>query len=53
MLIAYLPLVVSIVGALVYALSSNGKVAMLGLIAYGAGLLVVLFTLARHLVHIG
>ncbi len=53
MLIAYVPLFVALFGALVYGLSSNGKVELLGLVAYGCGLLVMMFTLAKHIVHIG
>ena len=49
-MIAYIPLVVSLAGLLTYAIASNPKVAEAGLIAYGCGLLVTLFALAAHTV---
>jgi hypothetical protein len=53
MAISYLPLLISIIGALVYALSSNGKAAELGRIAFSCGLLVTLMTMAHHIVRMG
>jgi len=47
-----LPLLVAIIGMLVYALSANAKVQELGRLAYGCGLLVTLFELATHVVHL-
>ncbi len=47
MLIAIVPVVVLLIGLLVYALSSNGKVAELGRIAFSCGLLVALFGVAK------
>ena len=47
-----LPLLVCSVGVLVYALSSNGKVAEMGRMAYGCGLLVTLFELAGHVLRL-
>jgi len=47
MLILAIPVLVAIVGMLVYALASNGKVAEMGRIAFGCGLLVTLLTLAH------
>jgi Na+/phosphate symporter len=43
MLIAWLAVVVAIAGALLYALSSNAKVAEMGRILFFAGVLVTLF----------
>ncbi len=45
-----IPLLVCIVGLLVYALASNAKVQELGRIAYACGLLVTLFVLATKVV---
>jgi hypothetical protein len=44
------PLLVCVIGILVYALSTNGKVQEMGRIAYGAGLLVTLFEVSGHIV---
>lgn len=41
-MIAILPLVVAVLGALVYALATNAKAAELGRIAFACGLLVAL-----------
>lgn len=48
--IIYIPFLVCIIGALVYALATNGKVGELGRIAYGCGLLIFLAELAGHVV---
>jgi hypothetical protein len=45
--IATIPGLVAIIGALAYALSGNAKVAELGRIAFAFGLFVVLLTLAH------
>jgi hypothetical protein len=45
-----LPLLVCIIGVLIYALASNGKAQELGRIAYFAGLLVTLFEVANHVI---
>ena len=47
MLIAIIPVVVLILGALVYGLSANPKVQEMGRLAFGCGLLVALFGAAR------
>lgn len=52
MLIAIVPLVVAIIGLLVYALSANPKVAELGRLAFACGLLVTLFAMAGHTVRL-
>lgn len=53
MLLAIFPLLLAILGALVYALAGNPKLAELGRGAYWAGLFALAFTLAAHTVHIG
>jgi|HubBroStandDraft_2_1064218.scaffolds.fasta_scaffold507392_2 hypothetical protein len=45
----WLPLLVCIVGALLYLLSANPKRQTLGLVAYGCGLLVFLQTVGPKL----
>jgi len=46
----YVSLLVALVGLLLYALSSSGKVAECGRIAYFAGLLAFLLQTAPHVV---
>jgi hypothetical protein len=46
----YVSALVSLVGVLVYAFSSNAKVAEVGHVAYWVGLLVFLSQLAPHVV---
>lgn len=53
MLIAVVPLVVAVVGALVYALSASTKTAELGRLAFGAGLLALVLALAHVTIRIG
>ncbi len=53
MLIAVVPLLVLILGALVYALASNPKVCEMGRLAFFAGLLVLVWVMARVTVHVG
>ncbi len=48
--IVALPALVAVVGALVYALSANPKLAQMGLVAYACGLLVALFRAASEVV---
>lgn len=47
-----LPLLVCIIGVLTYALAGNAKVAEMGRLAFFAGMLVTLFELATHVVHV-
>ena len=47
MLTILLPLLVAVVGLVLYAISANPKVSELGRIAYFCGLLVVTFALSR------
>ncbi len=42
------PVLAAVIGLLVYALSVNPKVAELGRLAFGCGLLVALFVFAQH-----
>lgn len=42
-----LPAIVAILGALVYAISANGKLGELGRLSFGCGLLAFLFAFAR------
>ena len=50
-MIAYIPLICAIVGVLLYVLASNPKVQEIGRLAYFAGFLVLMFTLASKTVH--
>jgi len=47
-----LPFIVCVAGALVYALSSNGKVSRMGEIAYFVGLLWLIYSLAGAKIHL-
>lgn len=51
-MIAFVPVLAIILGALVYALSTNAKVAELGRLTFGAGVLVLVYTLAGHTVSV-
>ena len=53
MAIAIFPIVLAIVGALVYALSSNTKAAEIGRLTFACGMLALAFALAAHVVHLG
>lgn len=52
MMIAVFPLVVAIIGALVYALASNSKAAELGRITFFVGLLWLVYTAMGKVVHL-
>lgn len=52
MLIAVVPLLVLILGALVYALSGNAKVAEMGRLAFFTGLFVLVWVAARETVRL-
>jgi len=47
-MIIYLSVLIALIGALVYAFSANPKIATLGLVAYGSGLLAFLLGLPGH-----
>jgi hypothetical protein len=51
-MVAFVAVVVALVGAVVYGLASNPKVAELGRIAFAAGLLVTLLAFAGHAIRI-
>lgn len=53
MLIAIVPLVVAIIGALVYALASNAKAVELGRALFWCGVLVTLLVEAHYTVKLG
>jgi len=48
MILILVPALVAIVGALVYALSSNARVVELGRLAYAVGLFWAVYALAGH-----
>ena len=52
MVIAVVPFIVLVVGALMYALPTNSKVAELGRLTFFAGLLVFLFSVAHVTLHL-
>jgi Na+/phosphate symporter len=52
MFIALVPVLVMVVGALVYGLSANPKVQEMGRLAFGAGLLVACWAFAGHAVRL-
>lgn len=53
MIIALWPLLVAIIGLLMYVLANNAKVVEIGRAMMWCGLLVTLFTVASHTVKIG
>jgi len=52
MLVAYLPLLVAIIGLLVYVLASNAKAVEIGRLLFFAGILVTVLTLQGHTVRL-
>ena len=46
------PLLVCVIGLLVYALAASPKIVEIGRIAYQCGLLVALFVLATRVIHL-
>jgi hypothetical protein len=51
MVVALIPLLVAVVGALVYALAANPKLQEMGRIAYFVGLLWLVYDFATRVVH--
>ncbi len=51
-MVAIVPLILAIIGALCYALSNNGKAQELGRIAYAAGLFALAFAMAGHVIKV-
>jgi hypothetical protein len=52
MIIAIVPLIFAIIGLLIYALASNSKVIEIGRLTFFAGLLISLYAVMNHTVHI-
>ncbi len=53
MFIAIIPFIIAIVGVLMYALSTNVKLARIGEIMFFCGLLVTLFVAAKQTIALG
>lgn len=53
LIITVIPLLVAIIGLLIYALAANPKVAECGRLMFACGTLVTLWSLAGHTVRIG
>lgn len=53
MIIAVIPLLVAIIGLLLYLLAANAKVAEVGRLMFGCGLLALMFASARESIRIG
>jgi hypothetical protein len=53
MLIAIIPLIIAVVGLLMYALCANPKLADIGRIMFCCGMFVITWVLARVTMHIG
>ncbi len=53
MFIAVVPLLVAIIGLLLYLLASNAKVAEVGRLMFACGLLALMFASARESIRIG
>lgn len=53
MIIAVVPLLVALIGALTFALSSNGNVKEMGRIAFAVGLLILIWSMAGKIVRFG
>jgi Na+/phosphate symporter len=51
-MIAIVPVIAVLAGALCYALSANPKVQELGRITFACGMLVLIYTLAGHIVRL-
>ena len=52
MVIAYVPLLVAVIGLLIFVLAANGKLQKVGEHMLWTGLLVTLFSAAQRLVHL-
>lgn len=53
MIVAVVPVLVAVAGALTYALSANGKVQELGRIAFFVGLFFTVAGVAGHVIRLG
>lgn len=49
---AYISALVALIGVVIYAVSLNAKVAEIGRLMFGSGLLVFLFQLAPRVLHL-
>lgn len=52
MAIAYFPLIVALIGLLMYMLTTNSKVTEVGRLMFGSGLLVTLFAVASKIIRL-
>ena len=52
-LVIVVPLLVAVVGALVYALAANAKLAEMGRLAFATGLLIALLMAGGHTLRLG
>ena len=52
MAIAWFPIIIALIGVLLYFISTNGKVQEVGRIMFFCGLLVLCFTLAHEVVRL-
>jgi Na+/phosphate symporter len=52
MIIATVPLLVCVIGALIYALTTRAELKEMGRLMFACGLLVALFVAAKHVVNI-
>lgn len=50
MVIAYFPLIIALIGLLMYMLTTNAKVTEVGRLMFASGLLVTLFTMASKVI---
>jgi Na+/phosphate symporter len=53
MIIAYIPLVMALIGLVVYLVAVNPKAAELGRILFAAGMLVTMLAMAQHVLRLG
>ncbi len=53
MLIAIVPLLVAVTGALIYALAANPKLSEMGRLAFACGVLALMFALAGKTLRLG
>lgn len=53
MLIAIIPLIIALIGILMYALCANPKLVRIGEIMFFCGMFVITWVLAKATVHIG
>lgn len=49
---AYIPMLLAIIGLLVYAIATNAKLVEIGRLTFAIGLLVLTFELAKRTIHL-